>query len=79
MPQERAASPLQDPKAQLERQLRQEYFRERGYDEASVQALPPETRLDILRHASIYVAARLAEVDARSTYVHEIHGAKTKE
>jgi hypothetical protein len=74
---ERAAAPLQDPKAQLERQLREEYLRERGYDEASLEALPPETRLDILRHASIHVAARLAEVDARSTYVHEIHGSAT--
>lgn len=79
MPHERAAAPLQDPKAQLERQLREEYLRGRGYDDASLQALPPETRLAILRNASIHVAAKLAEVDARSTYVHDIHGSATKE
>jgi hypothetical protein len=79
VPHEPAAAPLQDPKAKLERQLREEYLRERGYDDVALQALPPERRIELLRNASLYVAAKLAEVDARSTYVHEIHGSAGKE
>ena len=79
MPHEPAASPLHDPKADLERALRNEYLRDHGHDEASLRLLSEEARLEILRGASIYVAAKLAEVDARSSYVHDIHGAASKE
>jgi len=79
VPHEPAASPLHDPKAELERALRAEYLREHGQDDASLQLLSEEARLEILRRASIYVAARLAEVDARATYVHDIHGAASKD
>jgi hypothetical protein len=79
VPHEPAAAPLQDPKADLERALRNEYLRDHGYDDARLAAMPPEARLDVLRQASRYVAAKLAEVDARSTYVHDIHGAAAKE
>jgi len=74
MPRAPAAAPLHDPNAVLERALRDEYLREHGYDAAALAALPPEARLEILRRMSLHVAARLAEVDARSAYVHEIHG-----
>jgi hypothetical protein len=76
---ESAASPLHDPKAELERALRAEYLRDHGHDEASLKLLTEEARLEILRRASIYVAAKLAEVDARAVYVHDIHGASSKE
>lgn len=79
MPTERAAVPLNDPKAPLEHALREEYLREQGYDETSLQALPPERRMQVLRELAHYVAVRLAEVDARATYVHEIHGASSGE
>ena len=74
-----AASPLHDPKAELERALRTEYLRDHGHDETSLGLLTEEARLEILRRASIYVAARLAEVDARSSYVHDIHGASSND
>jgi hypothetical protein len=73
------ANPLHDPKAELERALRTEYLRDHGHDEASLKLLTEEARLEILRQASIYVAAKLAEVDARSVYVHDIHGASSRE
>jgi hypothetical protein len=79
VPHEPAASPLHDPKAELERALRAEYLRDHGHDEASLKLLSNEAKLEILRQASIYVAAKLAEVDARSTYVHDIHGASSRE
>ena len=79
VPHDPAASPLHDPKAELERSLRAEYLRAHGHDETSLGLLTEEARLEILRGASIYVAARLAEVDARSSYVHDIHGVSSKE
>lgn len=79
MPHEPAASPFHDPNAELERTLRAEYLRNHGHDEASLRLLSNEARLEILREASIYVAAKLAEVDARSTYLHDIHGASSRE
>jgi hypothetical protein len=79
MTTERAAVPLHDPKAQLERALREEYLRDQGHDETSLQALPPERRMQLLRDLAHYVAIRLAEVDARATYVHDIHGASSSE
>jgi hypothetical protein len=79
VPHEPADSPLHDPKAELERALRAEYLRDHGHDEASLKLLSNEAKLEILRQASIYVAAKLAEVDARSTYVHDIHGASSRE
>jgi hypothetical protein len=78
VPHEPAAGLLQDPKGELERALRDEYLRDHGHDQASLQALPPEARLEILRHTYLYVAAKLAEVDARASYVHDIHGAASK-
>ena len=74
-----APSPVADPKAQLERALRDEYLHALGHDQASLDALPPERRLDILRELSRRVAVALAEVDARASYVHQIHGASGHE
>lgn len=73
------SSPLTDPKAQLERALRHEYLGELGYDETSLEALPPEHRLEVLRQIARRVAVALAEVDARASYVHDIHGASGQE
>ena len=53
--------PLQDPERQLERALIDEFLRVRGHDARSVEA-------------SVHAASKLAEIEARARFVHELHG-----
>jgi hypothetical protein len=70
---ERAETALQDPKARLERALIEEYLQLHGESLATVSfAAPPQQQL--LIQAARYADVRLAEIDARAAYVHEIHG-----
>ena len=69
-------APMGDPEAQLERALIGEFLQARGYDAASLDALPDDLRKPLLEQASIYAAGRLAEIEARARYVHQIHGDK---
>ena len=63
-----------DPEGQLGQSLIDEFLRARGYDATSVQALPPEAQIQLLTEASVYASAKLAEVNARAHFVHELHG-----
>jgi len=60
--------------AHLEQALIEEFIRKGGHDPAHLELLPPTEREALLKRASAYAAARLAEVEARAHYVHEIHG-----
>lgn len=71
----RAEVPLEEPQAALERALIDEYLRTHGYDPHVVQHGAGPQTIDLLRKAALYAAERLAEHEARSHYVHEIHGA----
>ena len=73
---ERAERPLEDPMAPLERAFIEQYLRQDGHTFDSIQLLPPDERRRLMVKAAQHAAVRLAEVDARSAYVHEIHGAK---
>lgn len=64
----------QDKYAQLERAFIDEYLHRSGYDRQTVDALPQEKRAALLTQASEYAALKLAEVEARAHYIHEIHG-----
>jgi hypothetical protein len=64
--------PVRDPEGQLERALIDEFLRTRGHDLRSIQGLPTDQKDDLLRRASLYAAARLAEVGARAHFVHEL-------
>ena len=66
-------APMRPPLGQLERALIDEFLRTRGYDPAEVPHLPPEQRDELLRQASRHASARMAEVEARSHYLDEIH------
>jgi hypothetical protein len=74
MTAQRADVPMEDPQALLERAFIEEYLRNRGYTLRSLHELPPEPLKAILRDASLYAATKLAEVEARAAYVHDIHG-----
>jgi hypothetical protein len=62
------------PLGQLERALIDEFVRARGHDPAAVAGLPEHERQELLKEASLFASARLAEVEARSHFVDEIHG-----
>ena len=58
---------------QLEKALIEEFLRARGLDSDAVRALPESEAKRVLTEASVYAAAKLAEVEARANFVHEIH------
>ncbi|HVG71081.1 MAG TPA: hypothetical protein VM819_09230 [Vicinamibacterales bacterium] len=65
--------PQEEPMAELERRIIDEYIRGLGHDPDKLHAsLDPAAR-KILVDASTYAATRLSEVEARSHYVRELH------
>ena len=75
MSAERAeASAVQAPLGELERALIEEFLRARGYDPLKLADLPERERDHLLKEASVHASGRLTEVEARSHFVHEIHG-----
>jgi hypothetical protein len=68
-----AETPVQSPLGTLERTLIDGFVRSRGHDPDRLHELDPAAREELLKQASIYASSRLAEVEARSHYVHEIH------
>jgi hypothetical protein len=70
---ERAETPLEDPLAQLERALIDDYLQTRGCSLSTIDLRPPDERRLLLTQAAQYAAVRLAEIDARAAYVNEMH------
>ncbi|HEY7186805.1 MAG TPA: hypothetical protein VH436_09660 [Vicinamibacterales bacterium] len=66
--------PLSDPLAGLERTLIEAYAAGAGYDVGSLRARTDETAREVLRNASLYASEKLAEVEARSHYLHSLKG-----
>ena len=65
--------PLEEPLAQLERRIIDDYIRDHGYDPAALRASADAVGHKILADAAVYAANRLSEVEARSHYVRELH------
>jgi hypothetical protein len=78
MAAERSAVPLEEPQAALERAFIDEYLRTHGHDIRTLYLLPADQVQCVLREAALYAAAKLAELEARAHYIHEIHGASQK-
>jgi hypothetical protein len=70
------ARAIEDPEAKLEKALIEEFLRARGLDSRTVHALPADEAKRVLTEASVHAASKLAEVEARAHFVHEIHGDK---
>jgi hypothetical protein len=68
------AHAMEDPEGRLETMLIEEFLRARGLGPATVHALPEVEAKRVLTEASAYAAAKLAEIEARAHFVHEIHG-----
>lgn len=79
MTADRSVVPLEDPQARLERALIDEYLRARGVDLQTIGTLPEAQATVLMREAALYAAGRLTEVEARATYIHEIHGVSSRE
>jgi hypothetical protein len=71
-----AIPPLEEPQAELERRIIDDYIRALGHDPAALRARTDEAARAILVGASTYAATRLSEVEARSHYVRDIHGSR---
>ncbi|PYQ97938.1 MAG: hypothetical protein DMF95_07520 [Acidobacteria bacterium] len=66
--------PIEDPIAHLEQGFIDEFIRLRGHDPARLRDLAPGELDELLKHATAYASAKLAEVESRAHYVHELHG-----
>lgn len=62
-----------DPEGKLEEALIEEFLRMRGLDIRTIRALPEDRARRVLTEASVYAADRLAEVESRAHFVHEMH------
>lgn len=61
------------PLAELEHALIETFLHGRGVDAQALAVLPPAERAALLKEASIAVSAKLAEIEARSQYLHDLH------
>jgi hypothetical protein len=67
-------APLHEPLAELEHQLISAYVAGAGYTLEELLARHDEAARRLLAEASSYASARLCEIEARSQYVHKLHG-----
>lgn len=68
--------PLEEPLAELERRLIDEYIRGAGYDPVALRQSPDDAAKRVLTDASTFAATRLSEIEARSHYVRELHSGR---
>ena len=66
--------PMEEPLAELERRLIDEYLQGAGHDPEQLRARGDAMARSLLRDAATYAAGRLSEVEARSHYVRNLHG-----
>lgn len=65
-------TPIEEPLAELERRIIDEYIRGAGQDPAALRASNDPASRKILSDASTYAATRLSEIEARSHYVRDL-------
>lgn len=66
--------PLHDPLAEIERQLISAYVAGAGHELSKLLARTDDDARRLLAEASRYASARLSEIEARSHYLHKLHG-----
>lgn len=64
---------IEDPESGLERAFIDEFFRVRGIGAHALSMLPAAEASRLLSEASTYAATKLAEIEARAHFVHELH------
>lgn len=71
---DRDKQPLHDPLAELERHLISAYVAGAGHDLDELLRRADEDAKRLLAEASQYASGKLSEVEARSHYLHKLHG-----
>ena len=66
--------PMEEPLAELERELITGYVADAGQDLDSLLARTDEQARQLLKDASSYATARLTEVESRAHYLRSLHG-----
>lgn len=66
--------PLHDPLAEIERDLITAYVAGAGHDLETLLANNDQDARRLLAEASQYASAKLSEIEARSHYLHKLHG-----
>ena len=65
--------PLEEPLAELERRLIDEYLREQGLDPDVARQRTDAVTKKVLAAAAQYAALKLTEVESRAHYVRDLH------
>jgi hypothetical protein len=65
---------MEEPFAELERQLLSAYVASAGYDLRDLQSRHDETARRVLADASMYASQKLSEVEARVYFLQHLHG-----
>lgn len=65
--------PIEEPLAELERRLIDEYLRKSGHDPDVLRARRDDEARKLLTAAATYAASKLTEIESRSHYVRELH------
>ena len=61
--------------ADMEQGFIRAYLREKGYTLEALRTLPEGEAKRLMIEASVYASARLAEIESRAQFSHELHGA----
>jgi hypothetical protein len=69
-------APIEEPLAELERQLIDEYLRTRGHDPDELRAKHDDAARKLLIEASVYAGTKLTEIESRSRFVQDLHDTK---
>lgn len=67
-------TPIEEPLAELERQLISAYVAGAGQSLEALLARDDEAARKLLAEASLYASSRLTEVESRSHYLHKLRG-----
>ena len=65
---------IEEPLSTLERQFIEAYLAGAGADYHTLLARKDDEARSLLRRAAQYASERLSEIEARSEYVHKLHG-----
>ena len=66
--------PIEEPLSELERHIITEYLANAGADYHALVLRNDDQARTLLRQAAQYASARLSEIEARSDYMHQLHG-----
>lgn len=76
IPKDQETPPIEEPLAELERQLIGAYLAGTGEDFHTLMVRGDEAARRLLAEASLYASDRLSEIESRSHYLRKLHGSE---